>query len=49
LTGITNKMIQQCHADSKLLIETRVAGTGKDDGPNCGTVKPFMGWDLKPV
>lgn len=24
--------------------ETRVPGTGKDGGPNCGTVKLFAGW-----
>ena len=24
--------------------ETRVKGTAKDGGPNCGTVKPFAGW-----
>lgn len=24
--------------------ETRVRGTAKDGGPNCGTVKPFAGW-----
>lgn len=25
-------------------VETRVAGTAKDGGPNCATVKPFAGW-----
>jgi hypothetical protein len=29
---------------SDLLLETRVPGTGRDGGPNCGTVKPFTGW-----
>jgi len=23
------------------------AGTGKDGGPNCATVKPFGGWKLR--
>ncbi len=29
---------------SLTLLEARVAGTGKDGGPSCGTVKPFEGW-----
>ncbi|MDP4263249.1 MAG: DUF5990 family protein [Bacteroidota bacterium] len=28
------------------MLETNVAGTDKDGGPNCGTVKPFDGWKL---
>ena len=31
------------------MLETTVAGTGKDGGPNCGTVKPFNGWTIKTV
>ncbi|HTE32122.1 MAG TPA: DUF5990 family protein [Chryseolinea sp.] len=49
LTGITNKLIQQCLTDVKLLMEARVPGTGKGGGPNCGTAKPFAGWELKYV
>lgn len=39
-------MIQQALSDTKLVMQTIVAGTGKDGGPNCGTVKPFSGWKL---
>lgn len=39
LQGITLAMI-----DSQTVLETRVPGTGKDGGPNCATVKPFLGW-----
>jgi hypothetical protein len=31
---------------SSAVLVARVSGTGKDGGPNCGTVKPFAGWDL---
>jgi Family of unknown function (DUF5990) len=47
LGGITLKMVQQLISGPKLIIETIVPGTGKDGGPNCGTVKPFNGWGLK--
>jgi hypothetical protein len=46
LTGITWDMINQLLADSKIILETRVPGTGRDGGPNCATVKPFSGWKL---
>src|ERR1700733_9685875 len=36
LSGITMAMIE-----SHVVLEARVAGTGKDGGPNCATVKPF--------
>jgi hypothetical protein len=39
LQGITWNMLT-----SSVVIETRVPGTGRDRGPNCGTVKPFHGW-----
>lgn len=44
LKNITLEMIHQLLGNSDLMIETRVAGTGKDGSPNCGTVKPFGGW-----
>ena len=47
LQGITWEMIHQITEDPTLTLETWVAGTGKDGGPNCGTVKPFNGWHLK--
>ena len=45
LRGITWELISQT-TKSSLTLETRVAGTGKDGGPSCGTVKPFEGWKL---
>ena len=45
LKGITS-MIENVPADSNMILETRVPGTGRDMGPNCGTVKPFNGWHL---
>ena len=46
LNGITSKMIEQIKDTSKMILETRVPGTGKDGGPSCATVKPFGGWKL---
>jgi hypothetical protein len=43
LRGITWELIAQAKSSSAAL-EARVAGTGKDGGPNCATVKPFAGW-----
>ncbi len=47
LTGITWEMLHQITEDPSLSIVAQVPGTGKDGGPNCGTVKPFNGWHLK--
>ena len=44
LRGITWKLIAQTAKSSSAALEARVAGTGKDGGPSCGTVKPFAGW-----
>ena len=46
LSGITWDMIDQSAVDSRTLLETRVPGTGRNGGPNCGTVKQFAGWRL---
>jgi hypothetical protein len=46
LSGITSEMFDQVADDPRLVFETHVPGTGKDGGPNCGTVKPFGGWGL---
>ncbi len=46
LNEITTEMTQQALSDPKLLMQTIVPGTGKEGGPNCGTVKPFSGWKL---
>jgi uncharacterized protein DUF5990 len=39
LQGITSEVIA-----TPAVLEARVPGTGKDDGPTCATVKPFSGW-----
>ena len=46
LTGITWKDLDSLSNGS--ILQANVAGTGKDGGPNCATVKPFAGWHLKP-
>jgi hypothetical protein len=46
LSGITRDVLDRASADSSVVLETRVPGTGKDGGPNCATVKPFGGWQL---
>lgn len=46
LSGITWDMIDGLAGDSRTVLATRVPGTGRDGGPNCGTVKPFGGWKL---
>jgi len=46
LGGITKKMVSQVMSDPHLIFETNVPGVGKDNGPNCGTVKPFDGWKI---
>ena len=38
LSGISKNLL---NAD---VLITKVPGIGKDGGPNCATVKPFMGW-----
>lgn len=42
LGGITWDMIAR--ASTKLVLEARLPGTGKDGGPSCATVKPIDGW-----
>ena len=46
LRGIAWELIAQTAKSSSAVLEARVAGTGKDGGPSCGTVKPFEGWKL---
>ena len=48
LRNISSETINLLLADTSLILETKVAGTGKDGGPNCATVKPFSGWQLVP-
>ena len=47
LTGITWKDIDKLNSSPGLILETSAPGTGRDGGPNCATVKPFDGWQLK--
>lgn len=47
LSGITWDIVDELSTGSKLALETRVPGTGKDGGPTCGAVKPLSGWKLK--
>lgn len=44
LNGITSDMIKKLLANPNSILEAKVPGTGRDNGPNCGTVKPFTGW-----
>ena len=46
LLNITKEMIFQVQSDTNLLLATTVSGVAKDNGPNCGTVKPFEGWHV---
>ncbi len=47
LIGITWDMIQQVGADSTLVLEAHLPGTGKDGGPSCATVHPAQGWKVR--
>jgi hypothetical protein len=47
LKGISKEMISELLSGTGKMLETKVPGTGRDGGPNCGTVKPFGGWHLK--
>jgi Family of unknown function (DUF5990) len=46
LKGITAEMIVEYERGNDMIFETCVAGTGRDGGPNCATVKPFAGWKI---
>jgi len=46
LRDISPQTIAQLLANPSLVLQTKVAGTGKDGGPNCATVKPFAGWQV---
>ena len=47
LHGITWDQIDKINSNPEFILECCVPGTGKDGGPNCATVKPFDGWQLK--
>ncbi len=46
LVGIDWKAIEVA-AKSRKPLEAHVAGTGRDGGPTCGTIKPFTGWHVR--
>ena len=46
LAGIGWAMIKQAVKDPSMVLEARLAGTGRDGGPACGTVRPAHGWKL---
>jgi hypothetical protein len=46
LTGITLNTIKELTTNNNKILEARVPGTGRDNGPNCATVKPFSGWHI---
>lgn len=45
LSGIPWAMVEKT-ANGRMALEARVAGTGRDGGPNCGSVRDFDGWEL---
>ena len=47
LSVIDWAMIQNAAGGSQNTLETSVAGTGRDGGPACGTVKPAPRWNPK--
>lgn len=47
LSGITWDTIEALSAGSQAVLEARVAGTGKDGGPSCGSVKGLDSWRLR--
>lgn len=44
LTTVDASLIQQAAARSGAVIEAQIAGTGRDGGPACATVKLVSGW-----
>ncbi len=46
LTGISLNTIKELSTSNNKILQAKVPGTGKDNGPNCATVKPFTGWHI---
>ena len=46
LEGITSEMIYSVLEKQERLLQALIAGTGKDGGPSCATVKPIGGWKV---
>ena len=49
LAGVTREMIDRALSDS-VPVEIEIAGTGRDGGPSCGTIKfPQTAWRVAPA
>jgi len=46
LGGVNAALIEQATATPGAVIETRIAGTGRDGGPACATVPLIGGWQI---
>lgn len=46
LTGIDLDTIKELSTNNAKILVAKVPGTGRDNGPNCATVKPFGGWHI---
>ena len=46
LTEINLNTIKELATNDNKILEAKVPGTGRDNGPNCATVKPFAGWHI---
>lgn len=44
---ITWELINELSANPGSVLQASVPGKGKDGTPNCATVKPFAGWNVK--
>jgi hypothetical protein len=44
LTGISSRAIDRAASGGTVVLEARVAGTGRDGGPACASVRDFGGW-----
>lgn len=47
LSGISPALLKRARSRNAPGLETQIPGTGRDGGPNCGTVKPFGGWKVR--
>jgi hypothetical protein len=44
LSGIRSTLVGRALSGKKIVLETRVPGTGRDGTPACASVKEFEGW-----
>ena len=49
LRDISWDSVDKVMVADNMILETLVPGTARDGGPNCATVKPFAGWQVKTV